>query len=53
MTSDLLLACAVCMQAQSGAAVIGLRAAVLTLVIVTVCVLAGFGRFVIRVARRQ
>jgi hypothetical protein len=41
------------MQAQSGAAVVGLRAAVLTLVLVTACVLAGFGRFVIRVARRQ
>jgi hypothetical protein len=53
MTASLMVACAVCMQAQSGAAVGGLRAAVLTLVIVTVAVLAGFGRFVIRVARRQ
>ena len=48
-----MIACAVCMQAQSGAAVSGLHAAVLTLVVVTVVVLAGFGRFVIRVARRQ
>jgi len=48
-----MIACAVCMQAQSGAAVNGLHAAVLTLVVVTVVVLAGFGRFVIRVARRQ
>ena len=49
----LVVACAVCMQAQSGAAVSGLHAAVLTLLVVTVIVLAGFGRFVIRVARRQ
>ena len=48
-----MIACAVCMQAQSGAAVDGLHTAVLTLVVVTVCVLAGFGRFAIRVARRQ
>ena len=53
MTTSLIVACAVCMQAQSGAAVNGVRAAVATLVIVTVCVLAGFGRFVIHVARRQ
>lgn len=48
-----MMACAVCTQLQHGAAVDGLHAAVLTLVVVTVCVLAGFGRFVIRVARRQ
>lgn len=48
-----MIACAVCMQLQSGAAVDGLHAAVGTLVVVTVCVLAGFGRFVLRVARRQ
>ena len=48
-----MIACAVCMQAQAGAAVSGLHAAVLTLVIVTVCVLAGFGRFVVKVAKRQ
>lgn len=48
-----MIACAICMQAQSGAAVNGLHAAVLTLVVVTACVLVGFGRFVIRVARRQ
>jgi len=48
-----MIACAVCMQAQSGAAVSGLHAAVLTLVVVTVLVLAGFGRFVVKVAKRQ
>ena len=48
-----MMACAVCMQMQSGAAVDGLHAAVLTLVVVTVCVLGAFGRFVLRVSRRQ
>lgn len=48
-----MIACAVCMQAQAGAAVSGLHAAVLTLVVVTVGVLLGFGRFVVKVAKRQ
>lgn len=51
--SSLTIACAVCMQAQSGAAVSGVKAAVVTLALVTVCVLTMFGRFALRVARRS
>lgn len=50
---SMMIACAVCMQAQSGAAVSGVKAAVLTLALVTVCVLTMFGRFALRVARRS
>jgi hypothetical protein len=48
-----LIACAVCFQLQSGAAIDGVRAAVITLVSITACVLVLVGRFAIRVARRQ
>lgn len=49
----MIVSCIACMQAQSGAAVDGLHAAVITLVAVTACVLVVFGRFVIRVGKRQ
>jgi len=47
-----LLACPVCFQVEQGPVTDGIRAAVLVLVGVTVVVLAGFVRFVVRFARR-
>jgi len=47
-----LLACPVCFQVEQGPVTDGIRAAVLVLMGVTVVVLGGFLRFVVRFARR-
>jgi hypothetical protein len=47
-----LLACPVCFRFESGPVTDGLRLAVLVLIGVTACVLAGFGVFAIRFVRR-
>ena len=48
-----LLACPVCFQVEQSATTDGLRAAVLVLVAVTCCVLAGFGVFIARFVRSE
>ena len=47
----LVVACAVCFQVEHNATTDGLRAAVLVLVAVTVCVLIGFAAFIHRLVR--
>ena len=49
---NLLLACAVCFQADPNATTDGLRAAVLVLMGVTTAVLTGFGIFIVKFIRR-
>ena len=48
-----LVACSVCFQVEHSATTDGLLAAVFVLVAVTVCVLAGVGAFVLRLARAE
>ena len=48
-----LLACPVCFQVEDGPVAEGVRAAVLTLMGVTVSVLCGVAMFVVRFARRR
>jgi hypothetical protein len=48
-----LLACPICFQVEQSPTTDGLRAAVLVLIGVTTCVLAGCATFVVRMARRS
>jgi len=47
----LVIACSVCFQVEHNATTDGLRAAVVVLIAVTVCVLIGFAAFIHRLAR--
>jgi hypothetical protein len=48
-----LLACPICFQVEQSPTTDGLQAAVLVLIGVTTCVLAGCATFVVRMARRS
>jgi hypothetical protein len=52
MTIPTVIACSVCFQVEQNAATDGLQAAVLVMVSVTTCVLAGFGLFILKFLRR-
>lgn len=53
LASAPLIACPICFQVEDGPTSSGIRAAVFVLMGVTVSVLAGFARFVVRLARRS